>query len=344
LKDNKRDIIVLVCQHNSFEEYETLLGLEDIIVIPVQTINPPVKYSLKRWVDVFTRFNIMKLTNWNRVLIMDVDIFVVNDSFYQIWDEPATQIKNSPPLEYQDHTYMGVQVEDLYPFLHSAAIDTYDWEYNLGIHKYNAGLIILKPSLNIFGILMKISFDGVHDLIEVDQTAGNIVYNKDGAIPWDRFSELYNFFPDHNYMDEKIKAYHCKVWMNDPPPRYKNISDMWHNHYNEMKKNWQLPKPLIEPPKYLFVLSNQTSIIIAGLKVISDQDVYYALVTTNIVDIPTAEQIKEANHASSVFMDNTITLIISGLMPDTVYVVHYYLYIAPLDKNSDLHYVQYSTA
>ena len=39
LKDNKRDIIVLVCQHNSFEEYETLLGLEDIIVIPVQSIN-----------------------------------------------------------------------------------------------------------------------------------------------------------------------------------------------------------------------------------------------------------------------------------------------------------------
>lgn len=349
IQENKkiqRDVIVAVCQHTTQSQYHSLKNL-NIILIPVRTINPPSTVLYKRWIDNYTKFVFWKMINWDRILVMDIDIYFTKD-FVDVWDEPASQIKHSPPSEYlgSDNTYLGYKIQDLYPYVHAATIDNSNWEKWLKVGKFNAGFYVMKPNLIHYDLLTDIAFNSSIHFEEMEQSCLNYVYNRTGAIPWSYFDELYNYFP-HNGKNSSIKAYHAKLWQDNPPVQYEHLLHLFYDSYEQVKLHY--PEIAIKSSK-VFVAYESNFITISDLE-LTERGIVYAVASTNTTETIYSSQIRYNTDANgshlpgtySLYNDRPISLTISGLVPNTMYNI-YYLACSPNNSLiSDIYYIESST-
>jgi alpha-N-acetylglucosamine transferase len=349
--EKKRDIIVIVCQFVSPAQVTALRNLP-IIVVPVLTINPPFEPVHYRWIDNYTKFHFWRFLNWNRILYIDIDIFFMDD-FLTIWDEPVAQVIDKPPKPFSsEDTYLGYKVKDLYPYLFAVSIDTWRWEYFTLVQKFNAGLLMLKPSLTHFHILMDVSFYPPMYYYEMEQTTLNYMYSHlpDVAVPFSELNATYNFFIEYNAnFTESRKAYHVKLWGKDLPEHIKPLGRLWESAYKEMKLTYQTVSIL---STNAFLSSESSSIVLKGLSLSSGSGIIYAVASTNYAFIPRAEQIMAGLDASGTYAPNAqakydiypAELKFNKLQPDTTYLIYYVATTGTLyARMTDVYYIQART-
>jgi alpha-N-acetylglucosamine transferase len=375
MKDSKRDIIIAICQFTPISIYETLRRL-DIMVIPVQSIPPPILYMSSRWLDDCIKFNFWKLLNYNRILILDLDLYL-QDHFVEIWDEPASQIKYSPPTEYGDEdTYMGFKIKSLYPYVYAGTIDSWILNRSLPIDKFNAGMQLLKPSLAHYHLIMQTVYNNSLIFAEVDQSILNLVYNITSPVAWSKLSYLYNYFPEYNPPNEKVRAYHYKFLLNEHhisrskvvSHKYKDLlfekttdlselEDLWNKDYDKMISDTIIYDPLVNSnlpniSDYILISSQARSITILNLEASNQEGYLYAVASTNILDCPTVNQIKDRFDASgtrvpganATCIDGQLTSItIDELAPSTSYMIYYCSFSTKTGQFSGVYYIYYNT-
>jgi hypothetical protein len=279
------------------------------------------------------------LIQWDRILVMDIDIFFYDD-FISIWNEPATQIIYDPDPIWKNKEYLGFNVTYLYPYVHAAVVDTSEWEKGI-VDKFNTGLYIIKPNLYHFQLLMQVSLNTTLQFEEMEQSVLNYVYTKKnkGAIPWIELNETYNFYPDWNpKRNTSIKAYHTKIWEDEFGPVYDNLIRLWDSYYVQMRIDF--PEVIIFPNISYSVTT--TSVTLYNLQLSKGKGEFHAISSENLNYKPSHKEITQqlamsgtnVSGASSALVHAT-NLTINGLKPQTKYNIYYF-------ANTTVPYAQYT--
>ena len=215
-----RDILVLVCSYTPTWQIIEMNNL-GVIVIVVDPIIPSGKISAyDGYLDQFTKYHLFRLTEWERILYLDIDTNIQKQA-YLIWDDPSTQLITGPPPEYNksiDDDAMSYNRSSLYPYLMAAALD---WPCRLSPidcdpyfrNYFNAGLFMIKPSMDHFHMLIAEMNKNTDRRDYMEQDLMNLVYRKDGELPWKLIPLRYNsYFGVGNLKDDEISIIHTKLW------------------------------------------------------------------------------------------------------------------------------------
>ena len=163
----KRDLVVLVHTGVSQSRIRQLKH-EGAIVIPVQplhfpTLNEP---GDERWRDALSKLHAFNLTQYTRVLLLDADLWIVRP-IHGIWAETPTNQEDKGLMALGDgHSHR----------LHSIPLPNDP--------PFNAGFMLLYPSTELFGELLRFAREGEWDHGWMDQGLLNRFFDRDGPNPW----------------------------------------------------------------------------------------------------------------------------------------------------------------
>jgi alpha-N-acetylglucosamine transferase len=196
--------------------------------------------------------------------------------------KPAAQIINKPPPN-SPSKYLGFEVEELYLYLFAASIDTWGWEYNTQIDKFNGGLLMIKPSVIHFNLLMQTTYNLSNYFAEMEQSTLNYVYSRseNRPLPFSLLNTTYNFFPEVNSnFTAARKAYHAKLWRTDLPEVLKGLGEVWQNEYTGMKATYSGTVSILSDNVALS--SRNDSITVSGLSLSSGTGTFFAVASINL--------------------------------------------------------------
>jgi len=238
----KRDIVVLVCNLTSEAQVESMKQF-GAIVVNVDAFSVP-GTLLKSYIDVNTKFHFWRLTNWKRLLYMDIDIFF-REKALKIWDEPATQskpiLKNITDHNLTISSYVFAAVVDLCCRLpipqHPHPNGTY----------FNSGVFMFNPSMDLFELIIKTMHAHTEDLVFPDQDVLNLVFSLNSSMPWNFLDWNYNRFgreATDDKLNDNIMCIHRKLWDTNlaKSSNTSKASVMWYESYNFLKSDRFLHK------------------------------------------------------------------------------------------------------
>jgi hypothetical protein len=348
-----RDIIIVACTLVSFAKIETLKRLGTIVVL-VEHLEIPHRLFQPNSIDSATRIHAWKLIGWDRILLLDTDVYMA-DTFEQIWDEPAAQIITTPPSRVSlNDTYLGVKVADLYPYAAGAVIDMSNLRRWTAEDKFNSGVFMIKPSLAHFKIIMETAYKASLKFEELEQSLFNYVYHSSRSLPWKKLDHGYNFYPIVNPYMPDYKYIHWKFWNNNNKGAELAVAN-WKDYVKESKMHTIFhyppnePAPLIQD-RLLMTSTNHMIAVIVGLQIYNPKITFgdislYALATCDIMDTPNAYRIREASNSNSSFKytqgDNIFQ--INNLTADTTYLIYYFAESKSGSRQSEIYHTQYTT-
>jgi hypothetical protein len=355
-----RDIVILTCPFTSFTKFETLRRLAGVILAPVETLAIPQFIFRNESRDSPTRLHGWKLIGWERVLMLDSDVYLW-ENWEDIWDEPVAQIRTAPPANSSytlNSTYLGVKVQDLYPMAYAASIDHCDYRNSLAMDKINSGVSLFTPSLLHYKILIDAAYNVSYNFSELEQSVIDYTYRTKGALPFGRLDVIYNFWTLTNPpIDPKIKGklLHIKLWQE----RWDGI-EVIRDEYHQTQKDARTKTLLIETPhpdsrdlsvffsEKVLVTSYKTNItLVIGQTWFDPNSTFYALATSDLFDRPSAERIIQASLSSNSTLNyskglyNMLTF--NNLQPNSTYNIHYLNKWEQENKTTNIYHVQYFT-
>jgi hypothetical protein len=343
-----RDIIVFVCPYVPFARVETLKRI-GVIVVPAESLEIPQLVFREPSRDSPLRLHAWKLIGWERILLMDSDIYLT-DKWQDIWDEPEAQIVKYPknPAFPADASYLGVKVGDLYPFAFAATVDDVALEYWTFYDKFNSGVAVFTPHLLHYQLLINAAYDASHDFQELEQSVINFVYHSKGALPWGRLDVVYNYWPLYNPYDPNAKFYHCKLWEGNIQG-IEELTNKWNKTFMDMKAETLIIKDTIDEfptmlsPRVSVTSSKTTISILMNIQSPDPNLIYYALATNDLWDRPTHEKLEEAVASNPNFTHKKGSNFFEfrNLQKNTKYNIHYYAAVNSI--KTPIYHIQYKT-
>lgn len=213
-----KDIIITICSYTPQWQIDVLKAL-DVIILVIDPIIPSGEVSENgHYIDQFTKFQLWRLTNWKRILYLDIDTTVTRNVI-KIWDEPAAQIRTES--EDPDNA-------EFYPYLFAAVEDLWERQHSYQTKYFNAGLFMLMPSIDYFKRLV----DGMNKnnirRVFMEQDFLNSFYANWSPNPAIRLPALYNhFFDQVTELEPGTAIIHCKFWSNNYPHLQTYVSNWW---------------------------------------------------------------------------------------------------------------------
>lgn len=163
-----------------------------------------IKPRRERWTHVMDKLYAFKLTQFDKVLLLDADI-VVTKRLDSIFDDLAAQ--ESANLQMPDEIYSD---EAPQPSSYIMAGSSERFEKD----RLNAGFVILKPSKEIFELYLSVGkTEGKFPGTSPEQDLWNYVHNPDGNMPWKQIDPGWalNLPSWHDY-NHGIATLHEKYW------------------------------------------------------------------------------------------------------------------------------------
>lgn len=265
LKPDNCDLVIM-CDDIIYNEHHELLKkfFDRVIKIDLDTFDLSEKYKfsgvwIKKygWINHSTsKWKCLLLTEYSKILFMDIDILPVNKLFYTIFKQHTPSFLICVPhlLITQSHTKVQGSIENCIDDQKISnpinRIDTYDEYINQKeIESLNGGLVLLKPNKKTYKkykkFITEIYKDGIysHKLTGPDETSLYYYYTKIRknkkyhnicrsyiSVPWD----------DPVYITQKAYSYnflsYVKPWLK---PLFLSWGEetIWRDLYNEISKD-----------------------------------------------------------------------------------------------------------
>ena len=192
----------------------------------------PVKYIRQDWIhamhgqwsDVMTKLRMWELTQYDRIVFLDVDT-IITRPLDDIFDDPAAALDttaNRQDMTLQDeaplppsYTFAGVPEMN-----HEHGYPPSDANHDFpNVNYLNAGFFVFKPSRDIFDYYMSVI--QIPDRFNSDfpeQNLFNYAHRREGNMPWKALDPTWNIhYPSIADLEGGVASLHDKWWAPEHP-------------------------------------------------------------------------------------------------------------------------------
>jgi inositol 3-alpha-galactosyltransferase len=236
---SKYPLIVFVCPFIPYRNRRIFEGQGAIVkeIELLDDIIPDEAIATKRWIDVLSKLNIWRETDWQMITFLDSDAFPVRN-IDDIFNLVPIQRCKEDELSPEDKAVVqnGFGGDDMCNYIY-AGVSHFN-EDNV-----NAGMLVLKPNLDMHRKLIKAARrTDDYDIKEMEQgiLRSKNAFDFDGPFPVNRLPKVWNGLPEY-YMqyrdkglesvDGPVRILHAKWW--------NRLWGQW-NNLTELNDQWDL--------------------------------------------------------------------------------------------------------
>ena len=190
------------------------------IVVPVEYIRQDWIHAMHgHWQDVMTKLRMWELTEYERIVFLDVDT-ILTRPLDDIFEDPAASLDatgSKPDMIMQDeaplppsYTFAGVPEMN-----HVHSFPPTDSNHDFpNVNYLNAGFFIFKPSQEIFDYYMSvIQIPQRFDSDFPEQNLFNYAHRREGNMPWKAIDSTWNIhYPSMADLEGGVASLHDKWW------------------------------------------------------------------------------------------------------------------------------------
>ena len=242
---------VVLCTQGVSERKRARLRADGAVVIVAEDVPLPAWFSIAypRWQDVMTKLRVFQQTQYEKILLVDADVFPVRrlDAVFQ---DPATETLT--PLLDRKRPDDRIPLPDSYMFAgmtmggdrdHDSATEG---RYYASMQKYNqldqvnAGFLLAAPSQEMYDYYLSVlGEEGRFSPAQPEQNLLIEAHRLDGPMPWQRirYDWIINS-PTYSDYEHGVHAVHEKLWL----PGYrgedfgmKDLAALWDKARGEME-------------------------------------------------------------------------------------------------------------
>jgi alpha-N-acetylglucosamine transferase len=183
-----------------------------------------IKPGRERWLHVMDKLGVFKLTQFEKVLLLDTDTVIVK-SMDGVFEDPATELSYNLQMADKVHSDEGPQPIDYIMAGNSGpASENHPYPAPRG-NRLNAGFVILKPSTEMFNHYMSVaSIEGRFPGGSPEQDLWNYVHSQSGNMPWKQVDPDWTantaIFNDYEH---GIRSFHEKYWRCDRDKKLRDV-------------------------------------------------------------------------------------------------------------------------
>ena len=222
-----------------------VLEAEGCTVIPVDLIEPegPVNPLFDRWIDMFSKLHLFRLTEYNRILYLDND-HLVTQPLDGIFDEEVVQTVVS--TDFNDSMIPEDEPRPPETFVLAGVGDNFDETHSYPPEQtdyLNAGFFVLRPDLELFEYYKKMmNLPDKYDQASMEQNMLNYVHRWAGPMPWQTLPPgKWNCnYPTVGDLEGGAATLHDKFWEYDNRDWIdRTLVEMWWRVQGQMEGFWQ---------------------------------------------------------------------------------------------------------
>ncbi|KAH8596989.1 nucleotide-diphospho-sugar transferase [Bisporella sp. PMI_857] len=192
----------------------------------------------ERWRDVMVKLRLFQLTDYDRILFLDADTFLLKP-LEKIFSDPAvmpltalTNVPNKPDEAPLPSSYLFATLPEVRNIIHSYP--------PLTLPYFNAGFFILQPSLQVFAYYASLlTLEGRFDSTYPEQNLLNYAHRENGNMPWSRLRHEWNInLPNANDVQSGVRSVHSKLWTEGSvlEPTMPELRRRWKEVRDEMEE------------------------------------------------------------------------------------------------------------
>ncbi|KAG8528172.1 uncharacterized protein KY384_007089 [Bacidia gigantensis] len=244
-KANASIPLVVACTPRVKESKKERLAKDGAMIVDVDYVENPEWITSKnglqqRYMTQMTKLRIMQLTQFERVLYIDSDVYIT-DRMDGIFKDDSTKVQetNLDLIEDQDKGKVPKQ----YAFAGQA--QQHDWTHQYPPDPneplFGAGFFLFQPSLELFDYYMHLLYHEPprFDASMFEQNLMNYAHRRDGPMPWqDLYYKWTTSFPTLDDLNAGAKSLHHKFWWEDtniPDHGLNKMTAMWYQTRGEME-------------------------------------------------------------------------------------------------------------
>lgn len=175
-----------------------------------------VKPARARWKHVMDKLNVFKLTQFNKILLLDLDI-VVFKRLDGIFEDPETNIQANLGMKEQTKDDEGPQPKQYLLAADSAPIgsDNHPWPAPRST-ALNAGFLVLHPSEDTLAHYLRVgAIEGRTPMLAPENNLLEYIHRVDGNMPYSQLQHHWVMnHPVYSDYEHGIAAVHEKWWRN----------------------------------------------------------------------------------------------------------------------------------
>jgi len=192
-----------------------ILANEGAIIIEVEKLDMNWMTPLsERWRDMMVKLRLFQLTEYDRILFLDADTFLLkplDGVFSDIAAMPrktksmAQVMPDEAPLP---ESYLFATLPEVTNKIHSYPPMT--------LPHFNAGFFLLSPSPELFNYYTSLlGLEGRFDSTYPEQNLLNYAHREAGNMPWSKLHHHWNInLPNMNDVKSGVSSVHSKLWTN----------------------------------------------------------------------------------------------------------------------------------
>jgi len=218
------------------------LAQEGAVIVPVDRLDVNwIEPGHERWRDVMIKLRLFELVDYDRILFLDADTFLLKP-LDGIFDDPAAQ-----PRETLQQTKIKPDEAPLpanYVFATLAEVMHTTHSYPpVPMSYFNAGFFLLSPSFELFKYYISLfKLPGRFDTTYPEQNLLNYAHRQDGNMPWGRLFYGWNInLPHPNDIRKGVASVHAKLWTSgsELQPIEQELQNRWQAKKREMVEFYQ---------------------------------------------------------------------------------------------------------
>lgn len=190
------------------------------------------KPGIPRWRDMLSKLRMFELTQYEKILFLDSDMFIVKRMDGIFTDETTEPLQSKPELIKADEA----PLPSSYIFAAQTYIDQRTHAYPVTPEDYfSGGFFLAKPSIELFRHYISIAeIENRFDSNAMEQGLLNYAHRKDGPMPWAEVNYIYTTtWPSMQEYKAGAHSLHEKWWDQgirlDP-----NLRKLWYIAKGEM--------------------------------------------------------------------------------------------------------------
>ena len=235
---------VVICTPRVRESKKKRLEEDGATIVTVDFVENPEWMNRagisERWATVMTKMRIFQLTQFEKILLLDSDIFVI-EPLDAIFQDPSTDLVNT------DSSMIVAEDEGKVPkhYMMAGQGQQRDWVHpyppDPTEQMYGAGFFLTTPSDELFDYYMHILYspEARFDPGFPEQNLMNYAHRRDGPMPWkDVDYKWTTTFPTMAEYEAGAKSLHHKWWWDEtniPDHGLNKLTTKWYQVRGEME-------------------------------------------------------------------------------------------------------------
>lgn len=212
------------------------LSMDGATIVPVEKLDSSwIKPGHSRWQDVMVKLRLWELVDYDRILFLDADTFILKN-IDGVFDDAAAQPRRTLGKEKIEKNEGKLPRDYLLGTISEVTNSGHEYP-PVPMGYFNAGFFMMEPNVEIFEYYTSLFDLGRFDSVFPEQNLLNYAHRQSGNMPWTRLHYSWNIqLPNMNDVKKGVHSVHAKLWTegNELQPVPKELRELWKSKKLEM--------------------------------------------------------------------------------------------------------------